>query len=89
MPDRITDRDKVTALRLAKGWSMRELARQSGVSYAYIRYVNAGTYHLGEQTAPKVAAALGCTVDDITHLVDAGPRRHAVARHGHTPRAVA
>jgi len=89
MPDLLTDPDKVTARRIALGWSMAELARQAGVSYAHVRKVNAGESSFGELTAPRIAAALGCTVADISKVVDYNLRRHAVARHGHTPRAVA
>lgn len=89
MPDRLTDPAKVSALRIAHGWSMAELARRARVSYAHVRKVNAGESSFGEVTAPRIAAALGVTVDDISITVDYNLRRHAVARHGHTPRAVA
>lgn len=65
--DRRTDVDKLTALRLAKGWTMAELARQSDLAYSYIRKIHAGTHHLGKFAAPNVAAALGCDVEDFTY----------------------
>lgn len=85
MPDLFTDPKKVAARRMALGWSMAELARQAGVSYAHVRKVNDGESTFGELTAPRIAAALGCTVADISNVVDYNFRRHAVARRGHTP----
>ena len=56
---------KLEERRKAKGFTQQELATASGVTY-----VSIGRYERGERvpdinTAAKLAAALGCTVDDL------------------------
>jgi transcriptional regulator with XRE-family HTH domain len=65
-----TDVAKLTALREAKGLSIRKLACQSTVSDSWLRLVFQGVKDLGPITAPRVAAALDCTVEDFTYHPD-------------------
>lgn len=65
----------IRSLRLGKGWSLSELAEQSGVSKAYISDLengNAGKPNI--QYVYSVATALGVTLDEL--LGEAKPKSH-------------
>jgi transcriptional regulator with XRE-family HTH domain len=66
MYDRLVDVPKLVALRARRGWTMAELARQSGVSYSMIKYVHAGEKQFSDVTAIRVADALRCHPDDFS-----------------------
>jgi transcriptional regulator with XRE-family HTH domain len=60
--------DKVALRRYVARTNMtlRQLAAESGVSYSLIRKALAGERNLSEVTAPKLAAVIGCNVDDFS-----------------------
>lgn len=53
-------------IRTAKGISQNELAEMTGVSQSVISYIEVGkTEHPRIDTLLAIAAALGCTINDL------------------------
>lgn len=61
---------KLIELRKAKGWSQARLAEAIGCTAACISNYENGLRSLDLNVAARIAAALGCTVDD---LIDKNP----------------
>lgn len=55
---RRVDVARLVTLRARRGWSMAELARQSGVSYSMVKYIFAGERQPSDEIAEKIAKAL-------------------------------
>lgn len=66
MYGRRVDPAMLVRLVAERGWSLAELARQSGVSYSLIRYVKDGVCQFSDVTAHKIATALGCKPEDFS-----------------------
>ncbi len=78
--------ERIAELRDAKDLSMRELAVQVKISAAFVSEIENGTRYPSEDVLPRLAAALGTTVEDlkcydhrpptkeIQELVDLDPR---------------
>lgn len=66
----------VTAYREEHGLSMRQFAKLSGLSHAYIPLIERGTNHNGEPLVPSItvykqlAAAMGMTLHELMQKVD-------------------
>lgn len=78
MHDRTVDVSALVARRAERGWSIVQLAQQSGVSLSLLAKVHQGRRGLGDVSAVKIARALGCRVEDIS---TPKPRRTPVAGH--------
>lgn len=53
-------------IRKEKGWSIRELARRSGIPYRTIEnWEHTGIEQARAGKLKKVTDALGCTIDDL------------------------
>lgn len=62
------------AAREQRGWSQRELARQSGVSVSYISMLERGERNrVSADILQQIARVLGLTIDALLSDVDAGP----------------
>jgi transcriptional regulator with XRE-family HTH domain len=58
--------NKLTILRLGKGWSMRELGRRAGVTNVCIHLIECGKRRYPRaDTLIKLAKALGVSVEDL------------------------
>src|SRR5213080_3641833 len=78
--------ERVAELRDAKDFSMRELAALVKISAAFVSEIENGARYPSEDVLPRLAKALGTTVEDlkrydhrpptkeIQELVDADPR---------------
>lgn len=78
--------ERIAELRDAKDLSMRELAAQVKISAAFVSEIENGMRYPSEDVLPRLAAALGTTVEDlkrydhrpptkeIQELVDMDPR---------------
>ena len=55
------------SLRKAKGMTQRDLARAAKVSFLSIHRYEAGERTPDVDVAARIAAALGCTVDELIH----------------------
>ena len=62
---------KIKMLRLAKGWSQRELARRAGISQPSLSYIEEKD-PTGSKALPQLAEALGVNPED---LLSPGPAR--------------
>lgn len=61
------DGDKLRAARLAKRWSLRELAHLAGMGYAHVHHIEtASRRRITLQTAQRLAEALDTTVTALT-----------------------
>lgn len=62
------DRAKLRAARVARGWSVTELARQADLSQGHVREIEAGLrqHRISLQTAQRLAKALATTVAALT-----------------------
>lgn len=56
---------KLAELRKAKGWSQSQLAAKIGCTTSCISNYEQGVRKVDLPTAARIAAALGCTVDDL------------------------
>lgn len=57
---------RIAELRHARGWTQQELADRSGISWGYIRLLEAGyRRNIQARTAIKLANAFGITIDDL------------------------
>jgi transcriptional regulator with XRE-family HTH domain len=65
MRDRRLDPERFRARRQAEGLSTYELARRSGVSRSFIKYLEAGNNQPSDLYAQALATALNCEVDDF------------------------
>jgi transcriptional regulator with XRE-family HTH domain len=70
---------RLRELRLARGMTQVQLARQAQVSNAYIGRLEKEEAASGIDTVQKLAAALGCTIHDLLPLA-APPSDLAVLR---------
>lgn len=60
------NRDRLAALRLARGWSQSRLGRESGIDQGTISRIESGeSKSPSAATVARLAAALGATVDDL------------------------
>lgn len=74
------DGKKITSLRLAKGWSMAELARQSGIRQPSIWEIEKQvTKRPKVTTLMAIASALGVTLQDLLKTPHKGPGRDSAA----------
>ena len=62
---------KIKMLRLAKGWSQRELARRAGISQPSLSYIEEKD-PTGSKALPQLAEALGVNPED---LLSSGPAK--------------
>ena len=58
-------RVKLKYLRESKGWSVRELSRQSGVSKTQIGEIERGTGSPNYRTLQRLAECFGMTVEEL------------------------
>lgn len=57
---------RVRALRLAKGWSLRQLAERSGVTHGWIEHLESGRRSsLDVDRLGRLAGALGVTLEEL------------------------
>lgn len=56
---------RVKSLRIDKGWTQADLARESGVSQSMVARIEQALSCPGLDTTSDLADALGCTLDDI------------------------
>jgi len=69
--------DRVRQARERRGWSQRELARQSGVDIGWVNRVESGERHgISLERAWQLAEALELTLNDL--MVDRDSERQAV-----------
>jgi molybdate-binding protein/DNA-binding XRE family transcriptional regulator len=66
-------RNLVKASRQQRGWSQVELARRAGISRAAVSAVEVGRLVPSVAAALSLAAAFGCTVEDLFGLAPHGP----------------
>jgi len=59
------------SLRLAKGWSQRELARRAVINGSYLAAVERGEFRITIELAEKVATCLGV---DLAEMICKNPR---------------
>lgn len=60
---RRVDPIKLMELRVEKDWYRVQLAKHSGVSLSYLKYIESGERHPSTIIAKKIAKALGVTID--------------------------
>lgn len=66
MKDRTIDGGKLRSLRLAALLKQRELAERVGVHSTTICHIETDAWEASDLLAHKLAAALGCSVEDFT-----------------------
>lgn len=71
MRDRAVDGHKIRHLREARGLTRHELRRLvviegRPISYSHIKYVELNVRAPSDLVARKIAAALGCSIDDFS-----------------------
>ncbi len=64
---------RIAEARRAKGWSMRRLARESGLSVSFLSSLERGLANASLGTLHRIARALGTTALELFHL-PRGPR---------------
>ena len=64
------DRPSLAQLRLKKGWSQAELARQVKTSQPYIARLEQGRTDPQISTVRKIAASLGVSIEVLAHALD-------------------
>lgn len=57
--------EKITELRLEKGYSIRKLAELSGVDFANINKIEKGRYNVSIDILGKICGALECRIDIV------------------------
>lgn len=57
--------EKITELRLEKGYSIRKLAEMSGVDFANINKIEKGRYNVSIDILGKICGALDCRIDIV------------------------
>jgi transcriptional regulator with XRE-family HTH domain len=63
----VTLGEKITALRLRRGWSQNQLAERAGIDKGHLSKIVRGTYpNPGRTTLLKLSAALGESIEMIT-----------------------
>lgn len=73
---------RVRALRLERGWSLRVLAAQAGVSHQYIDFLEKGQrQRLDLEMVKKLARALGVEIDKLLGEKWVGSRQAAYAEN--------
>ena len=55
--------DRIRELRSSKGWTVRELAEKSGVTYQNINKIENGLYSTGVDVLGRIADALGVRIE--------------------------
>ncbi|MEK8126294.1 helix-turn-helix transcriptional regulator [Paenibacillus filicis] len=64
----IAKSNAVTKARIVKGFTQRELADRTGLSYAYISLLERSMKTIGPGTAKKLAEALGEPFEELFEL---------------------
>lgn len=83
MYDRIITVEALVAIQARRGLTTTELARRSGVSRSMITDVRGGRFQFSDALAHRIAATLGCTVDDFSRPLTPTEHRHRAARAQH------
>jgi len=73
---------KVRALRMARGWTLRELAETSGVSVRFLVQLEAGRANISVKRLAELADACGVTAADLLKETDWVPPPQIVALLG-------
>lgn len=61
-------KNRVRELRLKRGWSIKQLHEESGVSYGHISDIERDKHTPGVKTGLKLAAALGVPFHELIRL---------------------
>lgn len=66
---------RMARLRKAAGYSQRSLATELGISFRMVAYYEAQTEHIPAHLLPRLADALGITVDQLLGREAISPRK--------------
>ncbi len=74
--------DVVRKMRMAVGWTQKDLAKRAGVHHGTIVRLEEGDEGIQERTLKQITAALGVTVYDLWRLVPSLPGTHQTLEIG-------
>jgi transcriptional regulator with XRE-family HTH domain len=77
---------RVVGLRLARGWSQRDLARAADINPSQVSHMENGQVAPGAEILARVARVLGLTMDELWHGHQPKPKAARPKQNGR-PRA--